>query len=193
MRLLDSVVSSNSSPGARLLPSMLGGALPELDAIAAQVDPSARAVRVVAFYKSEQVNWALGWHQDRVVAVRDRVDVEGFSGWSRKASVWHAEPPLAVLESMFFLRVHIDPATEENGALEIALASHRYGRVPSDEAGALATSLDLEVCRAERGDVLAAKALMLHRSGPSKSGSSRRAIRVDYAVNDLPAPLAWAN
>ena len=34
--------------------------------------PNARPVRVIAFNKTEGNNWTLPWHQDRVVALRER-------------------------------------------------------------------------------------------------------------------------
>lgn len=50
------------------------------DAIARELlGPAARAVRALFFDKNEHRNWALGWHQDRTIAVRARRDVPGFS------------------------------------------------------------------------------------------------------------------
>jgi hypothetical protein len=40
--------------------------------------------------------------------------------------------------------------------------------------------------------VLFAKALILHRSAPSRTSAPRRAVRIDYCADDLPPPLAWA-
>lgn len=193
LRALDAAISINGGPGVRLSTATLGVAGDALLRIAARVAPTAQAVRVVGFDKNDEVNWSLGWHQDRVVAVRDRVDLPGFSAWTRKAGVWHAEPPLDYLKSMFFLRVHLDDADAENGPLEIALGSHRAGRVLSEDAADVAVCGDREVCIARRGDVLAASALILHRSASSRSSSPRRAIRIDYATEPLPAPLEWAD
>lgn len=190
---LDASISTNDGPGVRLTLSALGIAADALAGIASRVAPTARVVRVIAFDKHSEVNWSLGWDQDRVIAVQERADVEGFSAWTRKAGVWHVEPPLEFLRSMFFLRVHLDDADTENGALEIALGSHREGRVRSEDAVALAERGDCEVCVALRGDVLAASALLLHRSGVSRVSSPRRAIRVDYATVPLPTPLEWAD
>lgn len=190
---LDAMAWRQGAPGVRLAPDDLGAAAIELDRIASRIAAGARAVRVVAFDKSDALNWSLGWHQDRVIPLRDRQDVPGFSAWSRKAGVWHAEPPSEFLRSMFFLRVHLDDASAEKGALEIALGTHRMGRVLAVDAEALAAMCVREVCVASRGDVLAASALLLHRSGASRSTYSRRAIRIDYATTDLPAPLTWAD
>lgn len=189
---LDGAVASDGAPGVRLSTDRLGRAVCELQDIAAQIAPKARAVRVVGFDKSDGLNWTLGWHQDRVVAVSERADLPGFSAWTRKAGVWHAEPPAAFLQTMFFLRVHLDGADAENGALEIAHGSHLFGRVLGADARRTAEGCNRELCVASRGDILAASALLLHRSAASRSAAPRRAIRIDYATIDLPSPLMWA-
>lgn len=153
--------------------------------------PGARPVRLVAFDKSGEVNWALPWHQDRVVALRERIGAFGFSNWSRKAGVWHAEPPPGVMDGMLFARVHLDAANEGNGCLELALGSHALGKVADIDAADTAARCEQEACIATRGDVLFARALILHRSRPSQTSAPRRALRIDYSALDLPAPLQW--
>lgn len=155
--------------------------------------PGARPVRVVVFNKSEANNWTLPWHQDRVVALDNRAEVGGFVNWTRKAGTWHAEPPIALLEHMLFARVHLDPATLENGCLRLALETHARGKISASDVDAAAEQAVIDDCVAERGDVLFAKALILHRSSSSQTSAPRRAIRIDYCNQALPAPLAWAN
>jgi hypothetical protein len=122
-------------PGVRLSLSLsvLERLEPGTD-LARSLDPLLRPVRVVAFDKTAQSNWSLGWHQDRVVAVCERHACAGFSNWGRKQGVWHAEPPLEIMESMVFARLHIDPCTIDSGATQIALGSHRFGKVRSEDA-----------------------------------------------------------
>jgi hypothetical protein len=81
----------------------------------------------VGFTKGVERNWGVPWHQDRVIALRDRKEVAGYGNWSRKADVWHCEPPLDLLHRMTFLRVFLDPVGPENGGVEFALGSHREG------------------------------------------------------------------
>ena len=116
---------------------------------------------MVVFNKSLDTNWQLPWHQDRVIAVRDRHPVPGFDAWTRKAGIWHVEPPIALLRAMIFARVHLDDTDERNGCLELALGTHTYDRIKTEDASNLAQSALQEVCRAQRGDVLFVKALTL--------------------------------
>ena len=44
-----------------------------------------RPVRVLYFDKNPDANWAVPWHQDRTIAVAQRIDVPGYDMWSVKA------------------------------------------------------------------------------------------------------------
>jgi ectoine hydroxylase-related dioxygenase (phytanoyl-CoA dioxygenase family) len=193
LSVLDVACATHGAPGARLeLRLEIAQALSRVTQLARELAVGAKPVRLVAFDKSAETNWGLPWHQDRVVALDDGVEVPGFSNWTRKAGVWHAEPPPGVMESMIFVRVHLDPADEANGCLELALGSHRAGRIPERDVEQVVVSAVHEACVAARGDVLFAKALILHRSKPSLSGAGRRALRIDYSAAKLPAPAKWA-
>jgi ectoine hydroxylase-related dioxygenase (phytanoyl-CoA dioxygenase family) len=118
--------------------------------------------------------------------------MDGYTNWSQKAGVWHCEPPLDVLKKMLFVRVHLDGATAENGAMEIALGSHKNGAVPSEQADTIAQRHTHALTTAEAGDILILPMLTLHRSRTSKTATPRRTLRIDYAANALPPPLQWA-
>ena len=82
-------VRLNAVPGLAdlLAPAALGAGA------AVRLGQGARPVRAILFDKSPAANWALGWHQDRTIAVRARADVPGYGPWSRKAGLQHVEPP----------------------------------------------------------------------------------------------------
>ena len=188
LRALDAACDTGAAPGRRLLlePPLA------LTALAREILPGAQPVRIVAFNKSDAENWTLPWHQDRVIALHARADAPGFANWTNKAGIWHAEPPIELLERMIFARIHLDPADTENGCLQLALGTHARGKIASGDAEAVAATAPIENCVAARGDVLFAKALILHRSSPSRVSAGRRAIRIDYCAETLPAPLQWA-
>src|SRR6266511_2556690 len=55
---------------------------PRLHAIAREVlGEDAFIVRVLLFDKTPGANWAVGWHQDSAIAVREKVDAPGCFGW----------------------------------------------------------------------------------------------------------------
>lgn len=153
--------------------------------------PGARLTRVVWFSKTAQTNWGVPWHQDRVIAVADRHEVPGYLNWSLKSGVWHCEPPLAVFSMMRFIRVHLDDCDASNGAMEIARGSDTAGLIPETRAAEMASQFPAELCSARRGDIHILPMLVLHRSRPATTDTPRRALRLDYALTDLPAPLSW--
>jgi hypothetical protein len=141
-----------------------------------RIGPAARPVRAVLFDKTPATNWALGWHQDRTIAVRERHDVPGYGPWSKKAGTIHAEPPFDVIE---------------NAPLLIAPGSHRMGRIVETELGAVVDRCGSAACLAQRGDIWAYSTPIVHASSASTSHGHRRVLQVDYAASALPAPLAW--
>lgn len=189
---MDSGFNTLGNAGARFTLSHARPLLREVTMIAGEIMPGAEPVRVVAFDKNAAENWTLPWHQDRVVALKERVEAPGFSNWTHKSGIWHAEPPIEFLDRMIFARIHLDPADENNGCLQLALGTHAHGKVASSDAEAASGSTVIENCVAERGDILFSKALILHRSSPSRASAGRRAIRVDYCAERLPPPLQWA-
>ena len=151
----------------------------------------AHPVRAVLFDKSPGTNWALGWHQDRTIAVRERHDVPGFARWSTKAGVQHVEPPFSLLTRMVTIRIHLDPVPADNAPLLIALGSHRRGKVADHDAEAVALGSDTHACLAERGDVWAYATPILHASRAANGHRQRRVLQVDWSADALPAPLSW--
>jgi hypothetical protein len=158
---------------------------------ASHLGPDPRPVRAVLFDKSPGTNWALGWHQDRTIAVRERHDVPGFERWSTKAGIQHVEPPFDLLERMVTIRIHLDPVPDDNAPLLIALGSHRLGKVADHEAEAKALTGETYACLAERGDVWAYATPILHASGAAAGHRHRRVLQIDWSADTLPAPLSW--
>lgn len=152
----------------------------------------ARLVRSILFTKSTQANWQVAWHQDLAIAVQQRVEVNGFASWSVKEGVPHVQPPIDVLERMLTVRLHLDPADENNGALWVAPASHRSGRIPASDAASAADRLGKHLCRVSAGDALLFRPLTVHASRKAVVDSPRRVIHLEFASVALPPPLRWA-
>lgn len=161
--------------------------------LAAQhIGDQARPVRAILFDKSPGANWALGWHQDRTIAVQARREVEGFGPWTTKAGIQHVEPPFAIIERMVTLHIHLDPAPEDNAPLLIAPGSHRLGRIPETLIQAVVAQCGRVSCLAERGDIWIYATPILHASAAAVSPRRRRVLQVDYSADALPGGLLWA-
>ncbi|MDZ4309018.1 MAG: phytanoyl-CoA dioxygenase family protein [Cypionkella sp.] len=188
----DTIANRNHGPGARVDLGSDFGIDAQLTRAITALFPDFRAVRAVVFNKTEANNWGVPWHQDRLIPVAARHEVEGFHNWSQKTGIWHCEPPLAFLNQMLFVRLHLDPTDADSGPMEIALGSHHAGLITSAACDATAASHQTELCTAQRGDLLILHMLTLHRSRPAIQPSARRTLRIDFAKAALPTPLEWA-
>jgi ectoine hydroxylase-related dioxygenase (phytanoyl-CoA dioxygenase family) len=152
---------------------------------------NAKLVRGLFFDKPPQANWKVPWHQDLTIAVAKRLDVEGFGPWTTKAGVTHVQPPVAVLEGMLALRVHLDDCDTWNGALRVMPGSHKRGRLGRE---AISDCVDTEapmVCEVPRGGVILMKPLLLHASSVSSRPFHRRVIHFEFSSSELPEGLSW--
>ncbi len=153
--------------------------------------PNAFPVRAVLFNKNRAQKWSLTWHQDRVIAVKEKHNVPGFERWTRKSNIWHCEAPLRYLEKMIFVQIYLDDVRKDQGPTELAIASHRFGKVYEAQVHEIVKKSENHICRASKGDVLLANALILHRSNKAIVNHNRRILRIDFANFQLPNPLEW--
>jgi len=151
-----------------------------------------QAVRAILFDKSEGANWALGWHQDRTIAVRKRLGVPGFDNWTVKAGTAHVEPPFALLERMLTMRVHLDGVDVDNAPLLIVHGSHRLGRLVEAQIGSVVEAGTTSACVADAGDVWVYSTPILHASEASRRPRNRRVLQIDFSADLLPGGLQWA-
>ncbi|WP_375382123.1 phytanoyl-CoA dioxygenase family protein [uncultured Sphingomonas sp.] len=152
---------------------------------------ASRPVRAILFDKTAETNWSLGWHQDRTICVRRRLDVDGFGPWTIKSGMHHVAPPFDLLTRMVTLRVHLDDVSLTNAPLLIAPGSHRYGRIPTDRVDEVVRRCGKLACTAIAGDVWVYATPILHASESASFPMRRRVLQVDYAAEDLPGGPEW--
>jgi hypothetical protein len=189
--------SAPSAPGRRitrlgaLAPFLTGsGAIAEL--VAQVAGPAMRPVRAIAFDKSPEASWALGWHQDRSINVAAPAQVEGYGPSTIKQGSPHVEPPFAVIAAMLTLRIHLDPVPPDNAPLQIALGTHQRGYIAEPDVPAVVAAAPIAACLAQSGDVWAYATPILHASQRSLGSARRRVLQVDFCAELLLAPLEWA-
>ena len=80
--------------------------------------------------------------------------------------------------------IAVDPATRENGCLEVVESLHGSGLLPQAADGTLAKEwVDKQVWKPvemQPGDVLIFDSYLAHRSGPNRTNRPRRALYVTY-------------
>lgn len=162
---------------------------PVTEYLATILGPRFGLVRILFFDKPPRQTWALPWHKDLTIAVRDnRLPSQYFSKPTRKVGVPHVEAPLSVLETMLTARIHLDEVTDENGPLKVVPGSHRTGKTLTLDLASPAHIL------ANRGDVLLMRPLLAHGSGKSQPNTQRhrRILHLEFAASlDLPDGYDW--
>ena len=148
-------------------------------------------VRGVLFDKTPAAPWKVAWHQDLTVAVRERVEAEGFGAWSIKAGVVHVQPPARVLEGVLAVRLHLDDCDESNGPLKVLPGSHLSGRLGADEIARLRESVRPVTCLVPRGGAVLMRPLLLHSSPAPRLPRRRRVVHLEFAAAPLPYGLDW--
>ena len=148
-------------------------------------------VRALLFDKTPDANWKVVWHQDLTIAVREKVEVDGFVPWSKKEDVWHVQPPVRILENMLALRLHLDNCDEENGPLRVLPGSHLAGKLDADAIARWRESENDVPCLLESGGVLLMRPLLLHASSQAVAPRHRRVLHIEWANEELPNGLQW--
>ena len=155
-------------------------------------------VRAIYFDKTPETNWGVPWHQDKTIAVRERIEVSGWGPWSVKDGVHHVQPDLELLQQMVTLRLHLDDATLDNGCLRVLAGSHLSGLLSAEQVRDFKASESIVDCCAKAGDVLLMRPLLLHSSlrgqrlDAQHHSGHRRIIHLEFCAATLPAGLCWA-
>jgi ectoine hydroxylase-related dioxygenase (phytanoyl-CoA dioxygenase family) len=156
----------------------------------ALLGPKCFAVRGIFFNKTRSSNWKVVWHQDLTIAVRERMDADGFGPWTRKTGIWHVQSPPNVMSGLLAIRLHLDESGIENGPLRVIPSSHRNGRLSAEQIQNW--SRDSAVtCTVPKGGALLMRPLLLHASSSCTIPKSRRVIHLEFAATELPQGLNW--
>lgn len=152
--------------------------------------PNCFAVRGIFFNKHSRANWKVTWHQDCVIAVRDRVAIDSWGPWSSKAGVIHVRPAVHIMEQMLAIRIHLDECGKDNGPLRVIPNTHNLGFL-SDRQIQDWPKQAAVTCTVHRGDAILMRPLLLHASSPATKPSNRRVVHLEFAASELPHGAEW--
>jgi ectoine hydroxylase-related dioxygenase (phytanoyl-CoA dioxygenase family) len=146
-------------------------------------------VKSIYFDKPSLSNWFVSWHQDLIISVDKRSDNPGFIHWTEKQGQVGVQPPVAVLQSMYTIRIHLDDCDASNGALRVIPGSHNQGVVRPET---LPQPVAENVSEVKAGGVMIMRPLLMHSSRRSTSEKQRRVIHMELTNMDLPDGMQWA-
>lgn len=142
-------------------------------------------MRGLYFDKPPGKSWALPWHQDRAIAVKqNKLPSQHFGKPTTKSGVPHVESPLWLSQQIVLARIHLDAMVDDNGPLQVMPGSHREGEGHTEGV----------TLHAQPGDVLLMSPLLFHRSSESKPGCQmhRRILHLEFTgVPSLPDGYEW--
>lgn len=156
-----------------------------------KINPQLFLTKAIYFDKTPESNWYVTWHQDTTINVREKIETEGYKGWTSKSGIYGVCPPEDVLKDTITVRIHLDDADESNGALKIIPGSHN--KKLSDEEIDLITQNSIpSFCNVPACGIHIMKPLLLHASSKATGQKHRRVIHLEFNTMELPNGLEWA-
>ena len=149
------------------------------------------AVKATMFDKTMGSNWRVQWHQDRAIAIKERMDVPGYGPWSMKSGSLHVEPPSRVLEQMIAVRIHLDACGTDNGPLRVVPGSHRLGKITETRIAEVAAASETEDLVVGQGAILLMRPLLVHAYSAAHDPAHQRVLHIDLAPREAISPLQW--
>ncbi len=150
------------------------------------------AVQCTSFVKTIDSNWLVSLHQDLSIPVAERIASPQWSGWSDKEGETFAQPPIAVLDQLVAVRLHLDDCNEQNGALRVVPGTHRLGRMDSTRAAHERHAHGERIVSVPTGGVMVMRPLLLHASSKISIELQRRVLHFVYGPPNLPNGARWA-
>lgn len=148
-------------------------------------------VRAILFDKTPDNNWLVAWHQDKSVALSNKIEIDGWGPWTVKAGVHHVQPPQDVLDNLITCRIHLDDTPKENGCLKVINGSDKYGVLATSKVVEIAKSQEHTDCEVMAGDCIAMRPLIIHASSKASNPKNRRVIHIEYTAYNLPEGINW--
>lgn len=142
----------------------------------------------IYFDKPEKSNWFVAYHQDLTISVNKKIEIENFENWTVKQNQFAVQPPTAILEKNFTIRIHMDKTTKDNGALKVINNSHSKGIFRVE-------NLEIEnetICEVEKGGIMIMRPLLFHASNKTTNNERRRVIHIEFSNQQLPDGIDWS-
>lgn len=158
--------------------------------IQALFGPDFFVTKSIYFDKPAQSNWFVSYHQDLTISVDRKSELQGYGPWTVKQSQFAVQPPLNILENNFTIRIHLDDADENNGALKVIPGSHQKGIYRPETIDWNKVTEDL--CKVNKGGIMIMRPLLLHSSGRTTNNNKRRVIHIEFSNQQLPEGINWS-
>lgn len=157
----------------------------------AAINPDLFLTKAIYFDKPPLSNWYVSWHQDTTIHVKQKIETDGFTGWTKKEGMIGVCPPEDIWHNTLTVRIHLDDTDEKNGALKVFPGSHQK-RLSQEEIAWITQNSLPYTCEVSCGGVHLMKPLLLHSSAKTINQKHRRVIHLEFCSVKLPNGLEWA-
>jgi predicted DNA-binding transcriptional regulator YafY len=162
-----------------------------LQHILRKINPDLFLTKAIYFDKTPESNWYVTWHQDIIINVKEKIETEGFTGWTKKNGVHGVCPPEDFLKDTVTIRIHLDDTDETNGAVKVIPGSHNK-KLSNEEISLITQNSIPYICDVAACGIQIMKPLLLHSSSKATSQKHRRVIHLEFNTMELLNGLAWA-
>jgi ectoine hydroxylase-related dioxygenase (phytanoyl-CoA dioxygenase family) len=147
-------------------------------------------VKSIYFDKPEKSNWFVAWHQDLTISVNKKAELPGYGPWTIKPDQFAVQPPVAILEDNFTIRIHLDDTDNNNGALKVLPGSHlkKIYRVEDIDWAREKEA----ICSVNAGGIMIMRPLLMHASSRTTNDKKRRVIHIEFSRAILPEEISWS-
>ncbi|MBL0742041.1 WYL domain-containing protein [Chryseolinea lacunae] len=156
-----------------------------------KINPQLFLTKAIFFDKTPDSNWYVTWHQDTTIHVTEKIETDGFTGWTKKMNVHGVCPPEEILKNTLTVRIHLDDADETNGALKVVPGSQNKKLTAQEIALIVQNSLPV-TCEVQACGVHILRPLLIHSSSKATSQKHRKVIHLEFNTVELPNGLQWA-
>lgn len=163
---------------------------PSLKSILHEMLPGCFCIQSIYFDKPPESNGFVPWHQDRIIFVKEKTETYGFKNWTQKENEYGVQPPAEYLGNIVTVRIHLDDADADNGALKVIPYSHSEGFMRT--ASVSFSDSDATVCTVKAGAVMLMKPLLFHSSTRSATVQQRRVVHLEFCNLQLPQGMEWS-
>lgn len=143
------------------------------------------AIQCTFFQKTTDKNWLVPLHQDLSIPLKEKLVLEGFTGWSKKQGFIFAQPPANVLEKIVAVRIHLDDCHEEHGPLKVVAGTHLLGKIPEKDWLTIRDKYGEHLCTVSAGGAVIMHPLILHASSKAEQANGRRVLHFLFAPKAL--------
>lgn len=147
-------------------------------------------VKSIYFDKPQKSNWFVSYHQDLTISVNKKISDKNYGPWTIKQNQFSVQPPEAVLDSIYTIRIHLDDTDENNGALKVIPGSHLKGILRPEMINRNVENE--ETCIVPKGGIMIMRPLLMHSSGRTTNGKQRRVIHLELSNFELSNDLKWS-